>query len=139
MHINEIDHALVNIDRPNLGLLTFVTAIAKCLVPQNVFNSRIESDLALLAASVIFSKMFGKFDPLNFDGISISHIFRKLWEIVKNNDKNLFPQGILIFIGDYAIAPEDTDEAWRLLVQELSRIGDNDFSKLLEIDLNHDE
>lgn len=53
--------------------------------------------------------------------------------------KNLVPQAILIFIGDYDIVLEDTDEAWRLFVQELSRIGENDFSKLLEIDLNHEE
>ena len=131
-HLEEIDGIINSLDSPTPQLFTAVTLMTIVSIREDCFDQITETAIATVAASVIFQRLYPDFDPLQFAGVSLPTLFHELWEIQCKFDTNLIPQTLHKFQDpDYPVSdvPEDM---WIAFVREMCRLGQRDFTKLLE-------
>jgi hypothetical protein len=134
-HVNEIEQLLCDFEHPTPALFTAVTLLAIVSIRENCFDSATETAIATITSSVIFGKLFPGFDPLEFSEetqIALPTLFHELWEIHSRFDAALIPATMAIFQNpEYPVA-EVADDMWAVFVRQLCKLGQRDFTKLLE-------
>jgi hypothetical protein len=88
--------------------------------------------LACVATSATFGQMYPGFDPVSFSGIRFPDLFFVLWKLHTMCDSTLLPQ-TLAAIQDPEFGVQDVpEEMWIGFVLELSLVGQQNFTKVLE-------
>ncbi|KAK8863934.1 hypothetical protein M9Y10_011627 [Tritrichomonas musculus] len=131
-HIDEIDPILFQLDHPTPGLFKAVSLMAIVSIREDCFDNQTETAIASIATAVIFQELFPGFDPFSFDGIQLPTLFTELWEIQSHYNAQLIPQTLAIFQDEQYPVSEVPDDMWIAFVREMCRIGNRDFTKLLE-------
>lgn len=131
-HIDEIDAILLHLDEPTPQLFRAVSLMAFVSIREQTFDSTTETAIASVATAVIFQKLFPGFDPSQFNGLQLPTLFDELWEIHNSYDPNLIPQTLARFHDPEYSGSDVPDDMWISFVRELCRIGQKDFTKLLE-------
>ncbi|OHT15148.1 hypothetical protein TRFO_42680 [Tritrichomonas foetus] len=130
--IDEIQNMFSNVDEPSIELFNLASLMAILTIREGCFDSTIESALASISSSIAFSNFFESFEPLSFPNLMLPPLFKELWEIYNNYDKSIIPKTLKKFQDpSYELlgVPEDT---WIEFVREMCRIGETDFTKILE-------
>lgn len=71
--LDAIDGILKSFKLPNSNLFAAITLMCILSIKENTLDSTTETAVATVAASVVFQKLFPKFDPLKFNQIENSH------------------------------------------------------------------
>jgi len=131
-NIEDIEGILMNFSSPTTQLFTAVTLMTIVSLREDCFEQVTETAIATIATSVIFQKLFPGFDPLEFTGIALPTSFHELWEIQCKVDPTLIPKTLAKFQDPNYQVSEVPEDMWISYVREMCKIGQRDFTKLLE-------
>lgn len=131
-NITDIEEMIVNIQKPSAKLFDLSNLMAILSIREGCFDSTIEEAFASIASSNAFSKIYHDFNPFHLENVELPPLFEDLWEINKDFDASIIPKTLKKFQDpSYELlgVPEDT---WIEFVREMCRIGQRDFTQVLE-------
>lgn len=129
--INEIPAMFHDLTKPSMPLFTLCNLMGIVTIPEGCFDSTIEAALAAVAASVAFKQVFGEFDPKELASKTLPPLFNELWEITQAYP-DIIPATLKKFQDPEYVIVGVPEDAWIEFVREMCRIGERDFTKLLE-------
>jgi len=128
----EYEEPLLNgLNQPSTQLFTLINIMALVSLRENCFDSVTETAISYLCATVVFNKLFEKFDPFQFN-IPIPILFTQLWEIHNNCDSSLISRTLSVFQDESFQLLDVPDDIWVLFVRQMCSLGQQDFTKVLE-------
>ena len=130
--LSDVEGTLIDISAPNTHLFNLAVLITISSIKENTFDPLFTHLLAELAAAVAVREVFPDFDPLTFEGLTLSKGFVQFWDIQNSAGKTVIPNTLAIFQDPNYEASEVPDDMWIPFVKELCRNGRYNFTRVLE-------
>ena len=131
--LKDIDDLLINIDQPNRKLIDTLSLIIITSFRENCFDQITEKALSALVTAAALKSKFPDFDPENIPDWQPPILFKEFWEIHTVYDPELMSKTLLKYQDpERQVTESFPEDLWIAFVREMCRIGQRNFTELLE-------
>ena len=130
--IDMIEPLLTNLNKPNIELFNLLVRISITDIRENCFDPCKEKAFATVAACLAFKEVFPDFTIDKLPSIEKPKLFDELWTIHTKGNEEWIPKTLKKFQDHNYMLSNVPEDMWISFVRELCRIGEHDFTDILD-------